>query len=90
MRAIERTNRFKKEYQRHIAGTPMDAEFAELVRLLAAGATLPARYRDHPLKGSSSGFRDCHLRGDMVVIYQTSAEFVKFVRIGTHSELFGN
>ena len=68
----------------------MEVEFAELVRLLAAGAKLPAGCRDHPLKGSSSGFRDCHLRGDMVVIYQTSPDLVKFVRIGTHNELFGS
>jgi hypothetical protein len=32
VRAIARTSRFKKEYQRHIAGTPMELEFAELVR----------------------------------------------------------
>jgi mRNA interferase YafQ len=89
VRAIAGTNRFKKEFQRHIAGTPLEPEFAELVRLLAAGATLPAGYRDHPLKGSPSGYRDCHLRGDMVVIYQTSPDLVKFVRIGSHSELFG-
>jgi mRNA interferase YafQ len=40
------------------------------------------------LKGSPSDYRDCHLRGDMVVIYQATPDLVKFVRIGTHSELF--
>ena len=67
----------------------MEPEFAELVRLLATSATLPAGYRDHPLKGSPSGFRDCHLQGDTVVIYQTTPDLVKFVRIGSHRELFG-
>ncbi len=89
MRAIARTNRFKKEYLQHIAGTRMEPAFAELVRPLAASAALPAGYRDHPLKGSPSGYRDCHLRGDMVVIYQTTPDLVKFVRVGTHGELFG-
>ena len=88
MRAIARTNRFKKGYQRHVAGMPMELEFAEVVWLLVSGATLPAGYRDHPLKGSPSDYRDCHLRGDMVVIYQATPDLVKFVRIGTHSELF--
>jgi len=32
VKAIARTTRLKKEYQRHIAGTPMEAEFAVLVR----------------------------------------------------------
>ncbi len=89
MKAIARTTRFKKEYQRHIAGTPLEPEFAGLVRLLLGGVALPAGYRDHPLKGCPSGFRDCHLRGDMVVIYQATTDLVKFVRIGSHSELFG-
>ena len=89
MKAIARTTRFKKECLRHIAGTPLEPEFAVLVRLLAGGETLPAGYRDHPLKGSPSGYRDCHLRGDMVVLYQSTADLVKFVRIGSHSELFG-
>ena len=89
MKAIARTTRFKKEYLRHIAGRPLEQEFAGLVRLLVGGAALPAGYRDHPLKGSPSGYRDCHLRGDIVVIYQATADLVKFVRIGSHSELFG-
>jgi mRNA interferase YafQ len=90
VRAIARTNRFKKEYQRHIAGTPLEPEFAVLVRLLVTGATVPPGYRDHPLKGSPSGYRDCHLRGDMVVIYQSTPDLVKFIRVGSHSELFGS
>jgi mRNA interferase YafQ len=89
VKSIARTTRFKKEYLRHVAGTPLEPEFAVLLRLLAGGAALPVGYRDHPLKGSPSGYRDCHLRGDMVVIYQATADLVKFVRIGSHSELFG-
>jgi hypothetical protein len=43
VKSIARTTRFKikKEYQRHIAGTPMEPEFAVFVRLLADGATQP-------------------------------------------------
>jgi mRNA interferase YafQ len=68
----------------------MEPEFAVLVRLLVTGATVPPGYRDHPLKGSPSGYRDCHLRGDMVVIYQSTPDLVKFIRVGSHSELFGS
>jgi mRNA interferase YafQ len=89
MRIIERTTRFKKEYQRHVAGTPLEAKFAALVRLLVEGAPLPAGCRDHLLKGALVGCRDFHLRGDLVVIYQIGPSLVKFIRIGTHSELFG-
>jgi mRNA interferase YafQ len=89
VRTIERTNRFKKEYQRRIAGTPLESEFAALVQLLVRGTSLPAGYRDHPLKGALAGYCDCHLRGDLVVIYQVTPDLVKFIRIGSHGELFG-
>jgi mRNA interferase YafQ len=89
VRTIERTNRFKKEYQRHVAGTSLETEFAALVKLLVQGTPLPAGYRDHPLKGVLAGCRDFHMRGDLVVIYQVTPDLVKFFRVGSHSELFG-
>ena len=89
MKIVGRTTRFKKDYQRHIAGTPLAAEFAILVELLASGNPLPLAYRDHPLKGALAGCRDCHLRGDLVVIYQVTPSLVQFFRVGSHSELFG-
>jgi mRNA interferase YafQ len=53
---------------------------------------LPAEYKDHPLKGKWGDCRDCHIRGDWLLIYRmasTSAgEEVIFVRTGTHAEIF--
>lgn len=51
MKTIEAVGRFKKDFKRWIKGTPLDAEFADLLRMLASGAPLPASYRDHPLQG---------------------------------------
>ena len=90
MRTVARTNRFRKEYQRHVAGTPLEMEFAALVELLVQRIPLPAGYRDHPLKGALAGCRDFHLRSDLVVIYQVAPDLAKFIRIGSHSELFGH
>ena len=89
MQKLEPTNRFAKDYARRIRGTPLEAEFAALAALLQTGLPLPPRYRDHPLKGNWIGHRDCHVRGDMVMIYQISGQVVVLKRIGTHSDLFG-
>jgi mRNA interferase YafQ len=55
-------------------------------------APLPPEYLDHPLKGEWRDFRDCHIRGDWVLIYcineTADDEEVVFVRTGTHAELF--
>lgn len=55
-------------------------------------APLPPEYLDHPLKGDWRDFRDCHIRGDWLLIYRIDAtadgEEVIFVRTGTHTKLF--
>ena len=67
----------------------VQAEFDALFDFLASGKPLPAQYRDHPLKGDYLGYRDCHLRGDLVIIYTRTIDVIRFSRIGSHSELFG-
>ncbi|MFI5336907.1 MAG: type II toxin-antitoxin system YafQ family toxin [Opitutales bacterium] len=89
MRTIEASTRFKKDFARWIRGTPLAAEFDDLLRMLASGAALPPHYRDHPLQGPWRGHRDCHLRSDVVLIYERGEKTIRIVRIGSHSELFG-
>ena len=68
-------------------------ELEQVMQLLIVHrAPLPPEYLDHPLKGDWQDFRDCHVRGDWVLIYRINetpgGEEVIFVRTGTHSELF--
>ena len=49
---------------------------------------LPKRNRDHPLRGSWRGYREAHLEGDWLVIYQVRGDELHLVRTGTHSDLF--
>lgn len=91
MRAIERTSRFKRDYRREKSGhhgRKLDALLLEVLDLLAVDTPLPRRYFDHPLSGEWSGFRDCHIRPDLVLIYEKpDAETLRLVRLGSHSEL---
>ena len=51
---------------------------------------LPENYQDHALVGEWKGYRDCHIQGDLVLIYQyvIRDEFdeLKFSRLNTHSQ----
>ena len=91
MRAIERTSRFKTRLPaRKIRGSEQETGSAliEALDLLAADRPLPHRYFDHPLSGEWSGFRDCHIRPDLVLIYEKpDAHTLRLVRLGSHSEL---
>ena len=65
------------------------AKLKRLVALLCEGEPLPARHRDHPLKGDWRGFRDAHIEPDWLLIYRVESEELQLARTGTHADLFG-
>ena len=101
MRAIERTGQFKKDFKR-VAKTPTHKGFERLLvavlELLVVDKPLPPANVDHPLIGNWVGFRDCHIKPDLVLIYR-QVDFVdaktkavtkvlQLARLGSHSEVF--
>ena len=64
----------------------------ELITLLMRGEALPAKYRDHALKGNLERIRECHLAFDVLVAYENSPEIelVTIIAIGSHQDLFKN
>jgi mRNA interferase YafQ len=64
------------------------AKLRAILALLVAGSPLPHRYKDHPLKGDWSGFRDAHIEPDWLLIYRIQGEELQLARTGTHADLF--
>ena len=62
----------------------------EIVTKLANREALAEKYRDHSLTGKYSGFRECHLQPDWLLIYRIEEnELLLFLsRTGSHSDLF--
>ena len=91
MRTIERTSRFKRDYKRESRGrhrTCLDAILAPVVEALANDRPLEPRHHDHALSGEWRDFRDCHVKPDLLLIYQKAgADTLRLVRLGSHSEL---
>ncbi len=57
--------------------------------LLAADQALPESYRDHALSGEWAGYRECHLKPDLLLIYRkANTDTLRLARLGSHSELF--
>lgn len=82
---------FKKDVKRiKKRGLPL-SELQSVVDMLARGVPLPDRYRDHALVGDYSGFRECHIRPDWLLIYRLNKGelILSLTRTGTHAELFG-
>ncbi|MCJ8206143.1 type II toxin-antitoxin system YafQ family toxin [Pseudomonas sp. RGM2987] len=57
--------------------------------MLFLGEGLPSEFLDHPLTGNWDGFRECHIGGDFLLVYEHSRpDLITFVDLGSHSELF--
>ncbi|NBT69250.1 MAG: type II toxin-antitoxin system YafQ family toxin [Betaproteobacteria bacterium] len=93
MLSIERSTAFKRDFKR-VRSTPMHTKDIEsllvkVIGLLVDEKVLPQQYRDHPLSGNWMGYRDCHIKPDLVMIYRlTGQNTLQLVRLGSHSELF--
>ncbi|MHB9119167.1 MAG: type II toxin-antitoxin system YafQ family toxin [Burkholderiales bacterium] len=91
MRAIEWTSQFKRDYKREGKGqhwATLDVDLFPVVDALANDQVLEPRYRDHALTGAWKDHRDCHIKPDLVLIYQKSDDdTMRLVRLGSHSEL---
>lgn len=63
-------------------------QWVEVMNALISGCDLPDRYRNHPLKGDKSGLWDCHIKPDLVLLYEKTDNVLILHRLGTHSDLF--
>lgn len=63
-------------------------EFESLVDVLLSGKSLDPKYRDHSLSGDMKDCRECHIKSDLLLIYQINSEELILMRLGSHSDLF--
>lgn len=93
MRTIERSSVFKKDYKR-IKATPrhskqVDSLLMAVIELLMVDTILPEHNCDHALSGNWAKYRECHIKPDLLLIYQKpDTNTLRLVRLGSHNELF--
>jgi mRNA interferase YafQ len=93
MRTIDRSTRFNRDYKREKRGqhrATLDVDLIPVLLALADDQPLEPRHRDHELKGDWVGYRDCHIKPDLVLIYKkVDEDILRLARFGSHAELFG-
>ncbi len=70
---------------------PKDKEKVRiLLKLLENGEVLPPKYCDHQLKGDLKEFRECHIRGDLLLLYRKKQEILTItaINVGSHNQIF--
>ena len=93
MRKLEHSTAFKKDYKREAKGKyqkKLSSDLTEVLSSLVKDKPLDTRYRDHDLSGNWSGYRECHIKPDLLLIYRKSdSDTLRLARLGSHSALFG-
>lgn len=93
MRTIERSTAFKRDYKR-VKATPrygknLDSLLSGVLTYLVADKVLPEKNYDHALSGNWVGYRECHIKPDLLLIYRKLDQHIlRLARLGSHSELF--
>ena len=83
-----KTNQFKRSFKKLKLTDNEEQTFIDVVYKLLNDITLDKKYREHTLKGNYQGFKECHLKPDLLLIYIIEDDVLKLVDIGTHSDLF--
>lgn len=90
-RKSDHSRQFEKDWEKLTHSGKQDMQrLKEVMTLLISNAgPLPAEWLDHELDGDWAGHRECHAKGDLLLIYRLQPGLVLFARAGTHAELFG-
>ena len=93
MYRIIRTKAFERSYKRlkqsGIKEQVIDS-LKNIIDTLASGKTLASNHRDHKLTGYFSEYRECHVRPNLLLVYQIDRGnlILILVDIGSHPYFF--
>lgn len=87
---IQPTNRFKKDLKLCKSRGYDINLITDIIKRLSNGDKLEEKYKDHDLSGNWSGYRECHIQPDWLLIYKIDGKelILYLTRTGTHSDLF--
>jgi len=80
---------FKKDFKTCIKRGYKMALLQQTIDILRIPAPLPTKNREHNLSGNLSGYRECHITPDWLLIYKQTNTELLLDRTGTHADLFG-
>lgn len=93
MYSIVRSKKFERSFKRlSYSGTKdsVKRELAIVIDMIASKKALPEKYKDHQLKGEFKAYRECHVRPDLLLVYeiQDTELVLLLVDIGSHAYFF--
>lgn len=88
------TKSFKKSIKRLLQSRDnkvIEERLGVIIETIRQRKILGPKYKDHALQGVFGGYRECHIKPDILLLYETDekAHLLTLINIGSHSELFG-
>lgn len=87
------STRFKKDLKKFRHNKDKRDKITSVVEMLAQGVDIPSSMRPHKLIGNYVGHMELHIEGDLLLIWleldDEGIEVIRLIRLGSHSELFG-
>ena len=89
VKTVVQTSQFKQDLKRvKNSGRYAIDDLLVVVDLLLRNQPLPEKYKDHYLTGNWKNHKECHIRPNWLLIYQSTVDKIVLTRTGSHSELF--
>ena len=86
---VRYSTKFKKDFKACVKRRYNMALLQQIIDTLRIADTLPPKNADHNLSGNYTGYRECHISPDWLLIYRQDGNELLLYRTGTHSDLFG-
>jgi mRNA interferase YafQ len=88
MKQIIQSTRFKRDFKLVQKRNWKLDRLREVIERLANDDPLPPRCVPHKLKGDYSGFWECHVAPDWLLVYKSTETELELAAMGSHSDLF--
>jgi mRNA interferase YafQ len=87
---LSTTSKFRKDYKRAKKRRLNITLLESVITNLLKEKPLDLKHQDHPLAGKYTGYRECHVQPDWLLVYAVDTERLVLTasRTGTHSDLF--
>ncbi|MDN5653274.1 MULTISPECIES: type II toxin-antitoxin system YafQ family toxin [Psychrobacter] len=86
-RTVIPTNQFKRDIKKRSKDL-ITPQWIEVMHCLLNDLSMPIKYRNHALTGDKKHLMDCHVKPDLVLLYEFEGDTDLILhRLGSHSEL---
>lgn len=84
------TKSFKIDYKKLSKSEAEDTD--KVIKTLLKNERLEIKYHDHALRGNYIGYRECHVRPDLLLVYRKTTDkmicILTCIRISSHANIF--